>query len=176
MPDTFVRTRCASCEKVMTFDDFATGGPRCVACSRIVRRQPRDQFVAGPRRRQPAPAANFSEEDDYERMLDSMPDELVDELVAALEAEAAKLPPAAKGPVREVFDEIGIGRSARERHWAAWGFAGGFAVNVALAKYAQMATGASLSEFLGPLLIGGVVAGVCCSAIGWGVAKLREPA
>ncbi|MEO8538610.1 MAG: hypothetical protein ABI577_02640, partial [bacterium] len=111
----------------------------------------------------------------YERMLDAVPDELIDELVAALEAEAARLP-ATKSPVREVFDEIGIGRSARERHWASWGFAGGFAANVAIAKYAQMATGAPFSQFIVPLLIGGVVAGLCCSAIGWGAAKLREPA
>lgn len=175
MPDTFVRTRCASCEKVMNFDDFATGGPRCVACSRIIRRQPRDQVVQGPRRREPPAAHTALDDEDYERMLDAIPDELIDELVAALEAEAAKRP-ATKSPVMEVLSDIGIGHTAKERHWAAWGFAGGFAANVAIAKYAQMATGAPLSEFLGPLLIGGVVAGLCCSAIGWGVAKLREPA
>ncbi len=175
MPDTFVRTRCTSCEKVMTFEDFSTGGPRCVSCSRIVRRQPRDQFVAGPRRPRPA-AVRDAEDDDYERMLDSIPDELIDELVAALEAEAAKLPLSARSPVREVLDDIGIGHSAKERHWAAWGFAAGFAANVAIAKYAQMATGAPFGQFVGPLLLGGVVAGLCCAAIGWAVAKLREPA
>jgi hypothetical protein len=116
-------------------------------------------------------------EDDYERLLDTLPDELIDELVAALEAEAATLPPApAASPMRGVLEELGVGRSARERQWAAWGFAGGFTANVALAKYAQMASSAPMSEFLGPLLVGGVVAGLCCAAIGWGVAKLREPA
>jgi hypothetical protein len=95
--------------------------------------------------------------------------------VAALEAEAAKLPPSSAHPVRGVFDELGVGRSVRERQWAAWGFAAGFAANVALAKYAQMSSSAPMSEFLGPLLIGGGVAGVCCAAIGWGLAKLREP-
>jgi hypothetical protein len=114
---------------------------------------------------------------EYERMLDSVPDELIDELVAALEAEAAKVALRPRGPVREVLEEIGgVGRSPRERHWAAWGFAGGFAANVLIAKYAQMATGAPFGQFVVPLLVGGVLAGVCCSAIGWGAAKLREPA
>jgi hypothetical protein len=114
---------------------------------------------------------------EYERMLDSVPDELIDELVAALEAEAAKVALRPRGPVREVLEEIGgVGRSPRERPWAAWGFAGGFAANVLIAKYAQMATGAPFGQFVVPLLVGGVLAGVCCSAIGWGAAKLREPA
>lgn len=109
--------------------------------------------------------------DAYERMLENVPDALIDELVAALEAEAAKDAP--KSPVHEVLDEIGFGRSAAETHWAAWGFAGGFAVNVALAKYAQMASGGSMAEFLAPMLLGGVVAGLTCAAIGWGLARLR---
>lgn len=177
MPDTFVRTRCVSCEKVLTFDDFSLGGSRCRACLKIVKRKPADRFVPGPKR-VPAPALTSDETDlaEYERMLDGMPDELVDELVAALEAEAARLPAGERSPVREVLDDIGFGQSSREKHWAAWGFAGGFAANVVVAKYAQMATGAPFSEFIGPLLLGGVLAGLCCSAIGWGVAKLREPA
>ena len=116
-----------------------------------------------------------SQEQRYEEMLDNLPDELIDELVAALEEEAARLPASPANPVRGVLDELGIGRSMRERQWAAWGFAAGFGANVAIAKYAQMASGASMSEFVGPLMIGGVVAGVCCAAIGWGLAKLREP-
>ncbi len=74
------------------------------------------------------------------------------------------------------LDDLGVGRTAREKHWAAWGFAAGFGANVAIAKCAQMATGAPFTQFIGPLLLGGVVAGVCCAAIGWGAAKLREPA
>lgn len=173
MPDTFVRTRCASCEKVMTFEDFSAGGKRCLDCSRIVRRKSSPQYVRGPQQR---PGISYDPDvESYERMLDSVPDELIDELVAALEAEAARMPTAPRSAVREVLDEIGVGQTIRGRQWAAWGFAAGFAGNVAIAKYAQMATGAPFSQFVVPLLIGGVVAGLCCSAIGWGVARLREP-
>lgn len=178
MPDTFVRTRCVACDKILSFDDFSLGGSRCRQCLKIVKRKPAAQYVPGPRSA-PLPARRAAAEqdlDEYERMLDSVPDELIDELVAALEAEAARLPRSEPNPVREVFQDIGLGRTAREKQWAAWGFAAGFAANVAIAKYAQMASGAPFAQFVGPLLIGGVVAGVCCSAIGWGVAKLREPA
>lgn len=174
MPDTFVRTRCSSCERVLSFEDFAAGGNRCLACSRlpapaeqrIIRRAPSAIRPRGPR----------SEEEAYEQMLDSLPDELIDELVAALEAEAATLPPVSGSPFGDVMQEIGFGRSARERHWAAWGFAAGFTANVAIAKYAQMASDAPMGQFFGPLLLGGIVAGVTCAAIGWGLARLREPA
>ena len=174
MPDTFVRTRCANCGNVLRFDDFSAGGDRCLTCARNA---PRAEMVRGPRVRRPnARTIQEREEIEYERMLDSLPDELIDELVAALEAEASKLPPSpTASPVRGVLDELGIGRSALERQWAAWGFAAGFAANVAIAKYAQMATGAPMGQFIGPLIIGGVVAGLCCAAIGWGLAKLREP-
>ncbi|MCZ7578944.1 MAG: hypothetical protein M5U18_18615 [Dehalococcoidia bacterium] len=107
-------------------------------------------------------------------MLDDIPDELVDELVAALEAEAARMPSAGPNPVREVLSELGLGRSPRERHWAAWGFAAGFAANIVIAKYAQMTTAAPMSQFIGPMLLGGLLAGATCSAIGWGFARLRE--
>ena len=174
MPDTFVRTRCSSCARVLSFEDFSGGGDRCRACARTA---PPSEFVRGPRVRRTnarnLPRRNEAEE--YERLLDGVPDELIDELVAALEAEAAKLPPSPANPVRGVLDELGIGRSTRERQWAAWGFAGGFAANVVLAKYAQMASSAPMGDFIGPLLIGGAVAGLCCAAIGWGLAKLREP-
>jgi hypothetical protein len=106
-------------------------------------------------------------------MLDDIPDELVEELVAALEAEAARLAATPANPVREVFAELGIGQSPRERHWAVWGFAVGFAANVALAKYVQMTTAAPMSQFIGPMLLGGMLAGATCSAIGWGFARLR---
>jgi len=176
MPDTFVRSRCVACEKVLSFDDFSLGGSRCRACLKIVKRKPAQQFVRGPGvELRPAATAYDPGFESYERMLDSVPDELIDELVAALEAEAARTP-LERGPVREVLDDLGVGRTAREKHWAAWGFAAGFGANVAIAKYAQMATGAPFAQFIGPLLLGGVVAGVCCAAIGWGAAKLREPA
>ena len=174
MPDTFVRTRCGACGKVLSFEDFSAGGSTCLACAG--RRRPSQEFVAGPRiHRKNARNLPAHRQDSYEEFLDSVPEELIDELVAALEAEAARLPGLSAGPVRGVLDEIGIGRSPRERAWAAWGFAGGFGANVALAKYVQMTSGASMGEFVGPLLVGGVLAGLCCAAIGWGLAKLREP-
>lgn len=169
MPDTFVRTRCTTCESILTFEDFSAGnGKRCRACAA------RGGIVQ--RRRQPEPAhSSYAEEAEaYERMLDSIPDELVDELVAALEAEAARRSTGPTSQVAEVFEELGFGRSQREVTWAAWGFAAGFGGNVAIAKYAQMASEAPMSQFIVPLLIGGVVAGACCAAIGWGLAKLRE--
>ena len=169
MPDTFVRTRSATCESVLTCEDFSAGnGKRCRACTA------RGGVVS---RRKAPPQRHMSYADEaaeYERMLDSMPEELVDELVAALEAEAARRSNGPASQVAEVLEELGIGRSQRELTWAAWGFAAGFGANVAIAKYAQMASEAPMSQFIGPLLIGGVVAGACCAAIGWGLAKLRE--
>jgi hypothetical protein len=94
-----------------------------------------------------------------------------------LEAEAARRPVAAKpvqGVVHEVLGDMGVGASPREGQWAAWGFAAGFAANVALAKYAQMQTSSPMSQFMVPMLIGGVIAGFACAAIGWGVAKLKD--
>jgi hypothetical protein len=175
MPDTFVRTRCSSCLKVLSFEDFSAGGDQCRSCAP---RPSTAEFVRGPRiRRKNARNLEMAPRaDDYERMLDGLPDALIDELVAALEAEAARLPDLAPNPVRGVLQELGVGRSAREKQWAAWGFAGGFAANVALAKYAQMASSSPMSDFIGPMLVGGGIAGVCCAAIGWGLAKLREPA
>jgi hypothetical protein len=121
-----------------------------------------------------AATASYAE---YEKLADDIPDELVDELVSMLEAEAARRKVEISAPqaaLEELFEEIGFGRSPRELHWAAWGFAAGFALNVGLAKYAQMTTSASMSEFVMPLLFGGVLAGSACAAIGWGLAKLRE--
>ena len=136
---------------------------------------PAATFVRGP-----SPAASTRSQvaesaEAYERLLQNVPDELIDELVAALEAEAARTPIiGAPNAVQELLQEIGFGKSAREMQWAAWGFAGGFAVNVLLAKYAQMASSASMSAFIVPMLVGGGLAGTTCAAIGWGLAKLRD--
>lgn len=170
MPDTFVRTRCTSCSRPLGFDDWSAGASRCQQCLRASSRP------AAPR---PATsefdhAALAARANAYERMLDDIPDELIDELVAALEAEAARLPQGQPNPVREVIAELGIGQSARERHWAAWGFAAGFATNTLIAKYAQMTSAAPMSQFIGPMLLGGLLAGAAGGAIGWGLAKLRE--
>lgn len=170
MPDTFVRTRCVSCSRPLGFEDWSAGSDQCQQCFRPAARP------ASPRaaRRESDQAALAAHANTYERLLDDIPDELIDELVAALEAEAAKLPPIQPNPVREVIAELGIGQSVRERHWAAWGFAAGFAGNILIAKYAQMTTSAPMSQFIGPMLFGGLLAGVACGAIGWGLAKLRE--
>lgn len=175
MPDTFVRTRCATCSRPLGFDDWSRGSDRCLACSATARPT---HYVAGPQA--PAPPRGgypgiAAQAEAYERLLDDIPDELIDELVAALEAEATLLQPTQQHPVREVIAELGIGNSSREIHWAAWGFTAGFAANVALAKYAQMTAGAPMSRFILPMLIGGVVAGATCAAIGWGLARLRQP-
>jgi len=171
MPDTFVRTRCTTCSRPLGFADWSNGSDRCQVCSASERP---DRFVAGPGARQASrrhdPAAESAA---YERLLDDIPDELIDELVAALEVEAARLESSPANPVREVIAELGIGRSPREVHWASWGFAAGFAANVALAKYAQMSAGAPMSGFIVPMLIGGLVAGATCAAIGWGLSRLR---
>lgn len=175
MPDTFVRTRCMGCGQALGFDDWSNGSNRCSACSQGIRkRKNAANFVAGPAAPIPAPYA--AEAAAYERMLDDIPDELVDELVAALEAEAARRATEPMSPVRDVLEELSLGSSPRERPWAAWGFAAGFALNVALAKWAQMSTGGSFADFIAPTLIGGVLAGATCAAIGWGLARLREPA
>lgn len=174
--DTLSRTRCAGCGKGLAFDDWSAGSSRCANCLRIPAASgPAATFVRGPSRASASRSQAVESAEAYERLLANVPDELIDELVAALEAEAARTPViGAPNPVQEVLQEIGFGRSAREMQWAAWGFAGGFAVNVALAKYAQMASGASMSAFLVPMLVGGGIAGITCAAIGWGFAKLRD--
>lgn len=163
----------------------------CAGCRRTAATSPAAVYVPGPaapaprparpgiepreavrRRNRPAPPAA-----DYERLLDDVPDDLIEEIVAALEDEARRLEsvqPGAASQLTEVLQEIGFGRSPRELQLAAWGFAVGFGANVMLAKYAQMQTSSPMSQFVGPLLIGGLVAGAACAAIGWGFARLRE--
>jgi len=182
MAETLARARCASCGNGLPYEAWSRGQSSCDNCNRLANLAgPAATYVRGPASSR-APAARQSRPGGaadpaaaYERILDEMPDELVNELVAALEAEMEKLEreKAPRGPVHEVLEDLGFNRSPREWQWAAWGFATGFAANVILAKYAQMASGGSMTEFAGPLLIGGIVAGVTCGAIGWGLAKLR---
>ena len=178
MEDTLSRTRCQGCSRPLSFDEWKQNGGQCDSCARAPRMSgPAATYVPGPR---PATVTRPQIADDaaaYERLLDELPDELVDELVAMLEAEAARRPGITlpgNSVVREVIEDIGVGHSPREGQWAAWGFAAGFAANVALAKYAQMQTSSPMGQFIGPMLIGGVIAGLACSAIGWGVAKLKD--
>jgi len=166
MPAAANRTRCASCGRALTFADWTRGRPLCDACARPLAALRRELEAPGPARADD-PAA-------FERILESVPDSLVDELVAALEAEAAKLDQA--NPVVGVLAELELGRTPRERQWAAWGFAAGFALNVGIAKWAQVASGAPVTDFIVPILVGGVIAGAACAAIGWGLARLRQPA
>lgn len=177
MAETLARTRCRACGNGLPYDAWSRGESTCAACSQRGSEQPAAVYVRGPAA--PArrvPATREPDVEDYERLLDEMPDELVDELVAALEAEMARVERAdvPRGAVHEVLTELGIGRGEGEWQWAAWGFAAGFAANVALAKYAQMSSGGAMGDFAAPLLIGGMVAGATCAAIAWGLARLRS--
>ncbi len=163
------------------------------ACTRCrgggVAEAPAAVFVRGPAAEAPAPSRPGVQPrppvrrraghgaSEHQRLLDETPESLIAEILAALEGEAERMEaeqPGAVSPVREMLQEIGVGRSPFEFQAAAWGFAAGFAANVALAKYAQMQTGAPMSQFAVPLIVGGLVAGAACAAIGWGLAKLRE--
>jgi len=163
----------------MPYEAWSRGAVRCDTCARMPKIDgPAATYVRGPiASRAPAAPPRANDAVAYERILDEMPDELVDELVAALEAEVERMEAeknAPANPVQEVLREIGFNRSPREWQWAAWGFAAGFGLNVMLAKYAQMASGGSMGEFAGPLLLGGMAAGLTSGTIGWGLAKLRE--
>ncbi len=161
--DTQVRSRCASCRRILSFDEWSSGYELCAGCARNRNAPgPAAMFVHGP-----APARSPAAAPD-------LPEEIFAELLAALEAEARSPSAPQQGALREVLSEIGIQRSARQLQWTAWGFAAGFAGNVAVAKYAQMTTGAPMGQFVGPLIIGGVVAGAACALIGWGFSRLRE--
>lgn len=182
MAETMSRARCLSCGRGLSYEAWSAGETTCDSCARQQAMSgPAATYVRGPApsRAPSAPAtarAGEPQAGSYERILDDMPDELVEELVAALEAEVAKLErekAAPKTPVREVLEEIGLNGTPREWQWAAWGFAAGFGANVVLAKYAQMSSGGGMGEFAMPLLLGGVAAGVTCGAIGWGFSKLR---
>ncbi len=174
MPDSVaVRARCQSCGRGLPFEEWQRGTTTCRACATASRYAP-----------QAAPAERIPLSSDYRaynQMVDEVPDELLDELLAALEteAEARRLnppvhPTQADGLLKGMLSELSEERAPSEIPWAIWGFAGGFALNVAIAKYAQVSTGASMTDFLAPMFFGGIVAGLTCAAIGWGVARLRE--
>ncbi len=186
MDDTVARARCAECGGGLGFEDWSRGLRTCATCRGITRSSPAAVYVPGPR---PARAglrprepirrgtARGTTGSDHERLVDEVSDDLIDEIVAALEAEARRIetePSGAVTPLAEVLQEIGFGQSPREFQLAAWGFAIGFGANVVLAKYAQMQTSSPMSQFIGPFLIGGLVAGAACAAIGWGFARLRD--
>ncbi len=161
MTATAHRTRCSACGRALRFADWTRGRPLCEPCAR----------PAVPRPVPPPSPSALAPGDD---LIDAIPEAILDELVAALEAEASKLDQA--NPLAGVLAELELGRTPRERHWAAWGFAAGFALNAGIAKWAQVASGAPISQFLAPILIGGLFAGATCAVIGWGLARLRQPA
>jgi hypothetical protein len=166
--DVSVRARCSSSRSPLGFADWSRGLDQCPSCA-----------AQGREARTPGLLGDTAATDYrvYERMLDELPPELIDELVAAIEDEgrSRERRRSMPSPVQDVIDEIGIGRSPRELPWAIWGFVGGFAGNLAIAKYAQMTTAAPMSDFLAPMLLGGLLAGATCAAIAWGVVRLREP-
>jgi len=182
--DALVRARCGRCGRGLAFDEWSRGMDRCQQCAPHGV-SPAAAYVPGPRsaslpgRSPVAVPGGFELDDDetarYEQLLDDIPEELVDELIAALEEEARRRATAEepKGPLQGVLEELGVAQSPRDAQWAMWGFAIGFAGNVALVKYAQMASGAAMSEFVAPVLVGGLVAGGACALLGWGLARLK---
>ena len=175
MDSVSVRARCTGCGRGLPFEEWQRGTTECRTCSVSPVSARRASFQAEP----PTPLATDYRA--YNQMVDEIPDELIDELLVALEAEAGTRKAAGSLPrsredslLHGVLDEIGIGRSSNELPWTLWGFAIGFALNVCLAKYAQMASGGSMGQFLAPMMVGGLLAGLTCGAIGWGIARLRE--
>lgn len=169
MAGTAVIGRCEACGARLAFEAWSEGQRRCRLCEDLSA-SPAATFVRGP----VVPPGRIVHRGRPKPPPDPLPDELLDELVAALEAEAAAGAGEPRGALQELLEELRPGSSARELQWSAWGFAGGFGANLLVAKYAQMTTGAPTSEILAPLLVGGLVAGFACAAIGWGLAKLRE--
>ncbi len=177
MEDTLARTRCRNCGQGLPFEDWSRGARQCARCAGPgTMNGPAATYVPGPR---PGPVAPkplhrqvADEAAEYERLLAELPDQLIDEIVDALEAEASRT--AAGSAIQDVLEDIGFNRSPREWQWSLWGFAAGFSANVLVAKYAQMQASASMASFLAPMLAGGIVAGAACGAIGWGLAKLRD--
>lgn len=171
MDGAFSSARCLACGRGLAFEEWRAGLDRCRACRYRPRRP-----VAAPA--EPTPVA-------YVELVDDVSDELLAELVALLEEETGRrrdgvpAPPPAPPPpepsllARFLTDVFGT-PSERETQWAAWGFALGFAGNVALAKAAQMASGAPVTEMVVPILLGGATAGGVCALIGWGLARLRD--
>lgn len=176
MATTAAAPRCAACNRGLAFDEWSVGLDLCSRCVGAESGQgPAATYT--PAASRPLRQQMRQEQADLQRMLDDIPDELIDELIAALEEEAAGdagQPQITTSPLRDVLHEIGFNKSHREGLWASWGFVAGFGGNLLLAKYAQMSAGAPVSELIAPVVLGGLVAGVTCAAIGWTLARLRE--
>jgi len=171
-----VRARCGACGVGLRFDDWSKGRDQCRACSAKAKAKDEARsYVPGPVGggidvASPAPAG-----DEFARLLDDLPDELVEELASALEAAAMPQPaPDDESAVSGFLAEVGFGSDPRELLWATWGFSVGFGANVAVAKLAQISAGAPISDLMVPIIAGGLIAGGAGAAIGWGLAKLKE--
>ncbi len=161
------RARCEGCGTGLSYHAWEQGHTLCRMCVQVGT-APAATFIpvqrtgvpARPRRVAPPPNQ----------------DDLIDQLIASLETESAlsQGQSAQSDSMRGVLQDIGFGQSSSELPWAAWGFAAGFTLNVVVAKYAQMTSGASMGEFMPAFVVGGIIAGAACAGIGWGIAKLRE--
>jgi hypothetical protein len=114
----------------------------------------------------------------YQRMVDDVPEDLMDELARALGEEAIERQQQTSDDggslLRGVAQDLQLGRTKAEFQWAFFGFTGGFVANVALMKYVQMASGATFDAVFAPMFLGGLMTGGTCAVIGWGIAKLKE--
>lgn len=177
-PASGSKTRCASCARALGFEDWSAGKGRCSRCL------DRGDFAPPGGRvhtRAPSPAALTPQPSGYrayQRMVDQVPDELMEELARALDEEETIRKSITPGPddslFRGVAQELQLGRSRAEFQYAFLGFASGFAANVGLMKYVQMSSGATLDAVFAPMFLGGLMTGATCAVIGWGIAKLKE--
>ena len=175
--------RCEVCANGLDFESWAAGTTTCRRCATA---GPRIDYVVGPEldrvvgpgppESAPVPAPALDEENAW---LSELPPEMFDEIADELlrkerEPAGRAAEEAPRSGIQQLLSEMDLSSSARATRWAAWGFAGGFAGNAAVAKYAQMTTEASMSDFVAPMVIGGLVAGATAAVIAWGAAKLRE--
>jgi len=174
---TSAAARCSDCGRGLAFEEWTHGNQRCSICrasdpaATRTGAQPGENLGGIPA----APRGYRA----YQALVDEVPEELIDELAAALEEEAAARRSSPRGDAADslfasLASDIGIGTTGGQLQWTSWGFVAGFAVNVGLMKYAQMATGVPMSAVMMPMFAGGLVAGVTCAVIGWGLSRLRE--
>ena len=177
-PGASAATRCSACARGLSFQDWSAGKGRCASCQQRGESAPPGGRI---HTRTPSVAPSVASRSGYrayQRMVDDVPDELMDELARALGEEAIErqrqTPDDAASLLRGVAQDLQLGRTRAEFQWAFFGFTGGFAANVALMKYVQMASSASFDAVFAPMFLGGLMTGGTCAVIGWGIAKLKE--
>ncbi len=151
MSETSVRARCSRCGRGLSFEEWQRQSSRCSACL------------------PPSPTAGDAGR--YVDLVDEVSDELLDELLEMLREEERR-----RAAERAAVEPGGTLLDVTERdvRWAIWGFIAAFTANAALAKAAQLQSGAPFSEIVVPLLLGGVTAGAVGAVLGWAVSKVRE--